>query len=626
MKPKSNTLNFSKIVTRRAFILGGIQFVLLAGAAGRLYQLQVLDSDRYKMLADENRVNLQLVAPLRGRIFDRFGLPLAENKQNYRLIIIPEQAGDIDLALNALSRLVLLGKNEKQRIKKEAASRRKFVPITIRENLTWHEVSRIEVSSPDLPGVTIEAGESRYYEFGSQAVHLVGYVGSVSEKDLSKENDPIISLPGVKIGKSGVERYFETNLRGKAGSRKVEINAVGRVIRELRRDDGLQGDDHVLTIDMELQSYAMATLGDQSAGCVVLDVHTGEILTLISTPSYDPNIFTTGVSQEQWEALIENPRFPLTNKAISGQYPPGSTFKMMVALAALEGNYVSPDTSVFCSGHITLGDTKFHCWRRGGHGAVSMESALEKSCDVYFYEVAKRVGIERIGDMARRFGLGEEVGIELPGEKSGLVPSKTWKKKVHKTNWQLGETLIVGIGQGYLLATPLQLAIMVARIANGGIAITPKLVKSVYRTGRVVEQARNAAPSMNISPADLAVVQRGMRRVTNNIGGTAYLARIQNSKFLMAGKTGSSQVRRISALEREQGVFKNEDRAWKDRDHALFVGYAPIDSPRYAVAVVVEHGGAGSGVAAPMARDILREVQRRDPARKSLNMKPFAAL
>tara|TARA_B100000686_G_C16804376_1_gene988821 strand:+ start:159 stop:2102 length:1944 start_codon:yes stop_codon:yes gene_type:complete len=626
MKSKSKATSINKIVTRRAFIVGGFQFALLAGAVGRLYQLQVLDADRYKMLADENRINLQLVAPLRGRIFDRFGLPLAENKQNYRLIIIPEQAGNIKVALKALSRLLLLSEYEQQKIKKEALLSKNFLPITVRENLSWREVSRIEVSSPELPGINIEVGDSRYYQFGSQAVHLVGYVGLATKQDINKEKDPIISLPSVRVGKNGIEKHFETKLRGKAGSRQVEINAFGRVIRELARDDGLPGDDHVLTIDMGLQSYAMSTLGDESAGCVVLDIHTGDILTLISSPSYDPNMFTTGISQGQWDLLLNHPRFPLTNKAISGLYPPGSTFKMMVALAALEAKSVNPNTSFFCQGHITLGDTKFHCWRRGGHGTVTMESAIQKSCDVYFYEVAKLIGIERIGEMARRFGLGNSVGIELPGEKGGLVPSKEWKQSVHGTPWQLGETLIVGIGQGYLLATPLQLAVMVARIANGGVAISPRLIQSVYRAGKIIEHTKKPAQTMNISPADLAIIQRGMRQVTNSPGGTAYKARIQNSKYLMAGKTGSSQVKRISELEREQGGYKNEDRPWRDRDHALFVGYAPIDAPRYAVAVVVEHGGAGSSVAAPMARDILTEVQRRDPARKESVRKPFATL
>lgn len=357
----------------------------------------------------------------------------------------------------------------------------------------------------------------------------------------------------------------------------------------------------------------MARMGDESAAAAVLDVHTGEVLTLASTPAYDPNSFTTGISSAEWKSLIEHPRLPLTNKVISGQYPPGSTFKMIVALAALESGELTLQNSFFCPGHLTLGDTKFHCWRRGGHGRVDMEQALEKSCDVFFYEAAKRVGIERIGEMARRFGFGSPVGIELPGEKGGLVPSNAWKKKKHGVSWQLGETLIVGIGQGFMLATPMQLAVMAARIANGGIAVRPTLVRSIYRDGTSVPRPRDAAPTMNISPAHLAVVQNGMRRVVNSPGGTAFRARIDEPEFAMAGKTGSAQVRRISKREREEGVPKNQDRVWKYRDHALFVGYAPLEAPRYAAAVVVEHGGGGSTVAAPIVRDILHEAQRRDP-------------
>ena len=614
-----------KLVTRRALVLGGLQAALVAGLGGRLYQLQVIEADRYRVLADENRINLQLLPPPRGRIFDRFGQPLAENQQNYRLIVVPEQAGDLENALLALGTLVPMSEQERARILREASRRRSFVPITVRENLTWREVSRIEVSAPDLPGVIIEVGESRRYNFGARAAHLVGYVGAVSEKELD-EGDPVLSLPGFRVGKSGVERVFEGALRGKAGSRQVEVNAVGRVIRELTRDEGQPGDDHVLSIDMGLQDYTMARMGEESAAGVVLDVHTGEVLTLASTPAYDPNSFTTGISQAEWNELIQNPRFPLTNKAIAGQYPPGSTFKMVVALAALEGGDVTPQTPFFCPGHLTLGDTKFHCWRRGGHGRVNMELALEKSCDVYFYEVAKRVGVERIGEMARRFGLGDDVGIELPGERGGLIPSKAWKKSVHGVSWQLGETLIVGIGQGYILTTPLQLAVMAARIANGGIAVRPTLVRSIYRDGAAMPLAREAAPTMNISPAHLAVVQNGMRRVTNNPGGTAYRARIEEPEFAMAGKTGSAQVRRITKREREEGVRKNEDLAWKERDHALFVGYAPIDAPRYAAAVVVEHGGGGSTVAAPIVRDVLREAQRRDPVRRTPGEQSLARL
>ncbi len=604
----------AKLFTRRAVILGGAQTLLLAGLAGRMYQLQVLESDRYKTLADENRINMQLLPPPRGRIFDRFGQPLAVNQLNYRLVIVPEQAGDLERSLDGLGVLIPIETRERDRILREAQRKRKFVPITVRENLTWEEVSRIEVNAPDLPGTMIDVGQTRHYLAGEEAAHIIGYVGAVSEKEL--EGDPVLALPGFRIGKNGAEKIFETALRGKAGSRQVEVNAYGRIIRELRRNEGQPGDDHILTIDMGLQEYTNARINHESAAAVVVDVHSGEVLALVSSPSFNPNSFTTGISQTEWNALMANPRFPLTNKAISGQYSPGSTFKMMVALAAQSGGILNPSQEVFCPGHMDLGNRRFHCWKRSGHGTMNMNSGITQSCDVYFYEVSKRAGVDAIAKMARRFGLGERLGIELPSERKGLVPTRDWKLAVHGVPWQKGETLTIGIGQGFLLTTPLQLAIMTARIANGGIAVRPKLVRETQRVGRRLPDNREPFPSMGLSAVHLAVVQKGMSDVTNNPRGTAYRARIEEPGMTMAGKTGSVQVKRITKAERERGVRKNEDLEWKDRDHALFVGYAPVDSPRYAVSVVVEHGGGGSKTAAPIARDILREVQRRDPARR----------
>ncbi len=604
----------AKLFTRRAVILGGAQTLLLAGLAGRMYQLQVLESDRYKTLADENRINMQLLPPPRGRIFDRFGQPLAVNQLNYRLVIVPEQAGDLERSLDGLGVLIPIETRERDRILRETQRKRKFVPITVRENLTWEEVSRIEVNAPDLPGTMIDVGQTRHYLAGEEAAHIIGYVGAVSEKEL--EGDPVLALPGFRIGKNGAEKIFETALRGKAGSRQVEVNAYGRIIRELRRNEGQPGDDHILTIDMGLQEYTNARINHESAAAVVVDVHSGEVLALVSSPSFNPNSFTTGISQTEWNALMANPRFPLTNKAISGHYSPGSTFKMMVALAAQSGGILNPSQEVFCPGHMDLGNRRFHCWKRSGHGTMNMNSGITQSCDVYFYEVSKRVGVDAIAKMARRFGLGEKLGIELPSERKGLVPTRDWKLAVHGVPWQKGETLIIGIGQGFLLTTPLQLAIMTARIANGGIAVRPKLVRETQRVGRRLPDNREPFPSMGLSAVHLAVVQKGMSDVTNNPRGTAYRARIEEPGMTMAGKTGSVQVKRITKAERERGVRKNEDLEWKDRDHALFVGYAPVDSPRYAVSVVVEHGGGGSKTAAPIARDILREVQRRDPARR----------
>ncbi len=619
---KGNAASRSRLFTRRALVLGGLQAAAFTALAGRLYQLQVAEADRYAMLADENRINLQLLPPERGRIFDRFGQPLAANQLNYRLVLVPEQTVSMTETLTALRSFMPLSPAEEERVRHEAKRNRKFMPITVRENLTWDEVARIEVNMPDLPGLSVDVGQRRYYAYGALASHVVGYVGAVSEKDIEGNSDPVLSLPGFRIGKNGCERTLEPALRGRAGLRQVEVNAYGRVIRELARDNGVPGDDHVLSIDMGLQEYVCARLEDHSASCVVIDVVTGEILALASVPSYDSNVFARGVSNAEWDELIRNPRVPLINKACSGQYPPGSTFKMIVALAALENGVMPMTEQVFCPGFMRMGNIQFHCWKKGGHGSVAMVEGIMQSCDIYFYEVARRLGVDNIAAMCRRFGMGEITNVGLPGEKPGLVPTAKWKMATHGVAWQKGDTVVVGIGQGYILMTPLQLAVMAARIANGGYAVTPTLVHQIqHRDGTTVPAAREF-PSLGLSPEHMALIREGMIRVTNDSRGTAYRARIEEPEFAMAGKTGSVQVKRISKAERDRGVIKNEDRPWKDRDHALFVGYAPISAPRYAVSVVVEHGGGGSVTAAPIARDVLREAQRRDSARRSEAKRP----
>ena len=610
----------ANLFTRRAVIVGGVQALLTAGLAGRVYQLQVIDSERYTVLADENRINMQLLPPARGRIFDRFGQILAENRLNYRLVVVPEAALDLEAALDEIAALVPIEDHDRERVLREARRKEKFVPLMVRENLTWEEVSQIEVNAPDLPGVMIDVGRRRLYAFGSDTVHIVGYVGAVNESEIT--DDPLLALPDFRIGKNGAEKVLESSLRGEAGARQVEVNAYGRVIRELGRRPGRPGDDHMLTIDLGLQQYVAARFGDESGSAVVLDVHSGEILALASLPSYDPNLFTAGISARQWRELVSHPRFPLSNKSITGQYSPGSTFKMIVALAALEGGDVGPGHSFYCPGFLKLGNRQFRCWRRHGHGHVAMVQGLMESCDVYFYEVAKRVGIDRIAAMATRFGFGKKLEIELPGEKPGLVPTRDWKLANIGEPWQGGETLVVGIGQGYLLTTPLQLAVMVARIANGGIAVQPRILAEVIRDGQPLAREAETFPTMGISPAHMDIVREGMLKVVNDPKGTAFRSRIEEPTLAMAGKTGSVQVRRISEREHRTGVVKNEDRPWEERDHALFVAYAPLERPRYGVAIVVEHGGSGGGVAAPIARDILREAQRRDPSTRARSLTP----
>ena len=420
--------------------------------------------------------------------------------------------------------------------------------------------------------------------------------------------DPLLELPEFRIGKNGVERKFDAVLRGTAGNSQVEVNALGRVIRELRRNEGQPGAEVALTIDLKLQQFATQRVEDErSASVVVLDVDNGDILAMVSTPSFDPNAFNEGLSTEAWDALTQNSDSPLINKTIAGQYSPGSTFKPVVAMAALEAG-ISSDTRVFCKGHIELGDRRFHCWNEHGHGELNLHGALRESCDVWFYEMARRLGVDRMAEMAKRFGFGRRLGGDLAGEQPGLVPTRKWKRDTLNAAWQGGETLVTGIGQGYVLATPLQLAAMTAQLVNGGHLVRPNLQRDL--SVPINSLPGGLPPSLGFSPASLKFMVRAMTDVVNAPNGTAYAARIRRARWAMGGKTGTSQVKRITTLERERGVQKNADRPWKERDHALFVGFAPVDRPRYAISVVVEHGGAGASKAAPIARDILTELQR----------------
>src|SRR5579885_1376304 len=421
-----------KSLTRRAAILAGGQALLTGALVARLYQLQILDKDRYTLLADENRINLRFLVPPRGRILDRFGVPLADNRQNYRVVIVAEETSDIDATLRALGTLIEVTDADRRRVEREARRKHPFVPVVVRSNLSWEEMARVEVAIPELPGVSIEQGVMRYYPEGPGAAHVLGYVAAVSDKELT--GDPLLELPDFRIGKSGVEKAQDVKLRGSAGTSQVEVNAYGRVVRELARAPGQPGQDVVVVLD------------------------------LVSSPSYDPMLFSTGLSPAAWQELSTDPRNPLANKAIGGLYPPGSTFKPVVAMAALEAGAITPDTVIACPGYIELGDATFHCWRPSGHGALRLHDAIKKSCDVFFYETARRTGIDRIAAMAHRFGFGAPLGLDIPGERAGLIPSRAWKLATTGVAWQQGETLIAGIGQGSVLATPLQVATMAARL------------------------------------------------------------------------------------------------------------------------------------------------------------------
>ncbi|MEH6547154.1 MAG: penicillin-binding protein 2 [Sneathiella sp.] len=610
-----------RLFTRRALMMAGGQAALMSALAGRLYYLQVLHSDQYTMMADENRMNIQLLAPLRGQIVDRFGVEIASNRHNYRVVLIPEQTKSVEETLEALAQFVPYEEIDLEHVLKEVKKKRSFVPIPVVDNLTWDQFARINVHSPDLPGIQMDVGATRNYPYGELFAHIVGYVGAVSEKDLQTlEADPLLELPEFRIGKSGIEKFYDKPLRGKAGYSRVEANAYGRIIRELNREEGTPGTEAVLTIDKKLQEFTAKRMGAESAAAVVMDIHTGDILSMVSVPSFDPNAFANGISSKEWKELVSNSKRPLGNKAIGGQYPPGSTFKMIVALAALEAGVITDSHEVFCRGHTNLGKHRFHCWKRGGHGKLNLENAISQSCDIYFYDIARKVGVDRIAEMAHRFGLGEKSDIDILGERAGLIPTKAWKYAVQGVKWQLGETYNTGIGQGFVLTTPLQLAVMTARLANGGKVVKPRLVRTVggRDTDAPLLGETNIAelPSIGITPSSLRTVLRGMNKVVNGKRGSARAAKIKTEGWEMAGKTGTAQVRRISKKERIEGVRKAHERPWEERDHALFVGFAPYNDPRYAVAVIVEHGGSGSKAAAPIARDLLQETLRLDPLRR----------
>ena len=600
-KFKETTLK-TKLVTRvnRRIILAG---ALKAGAVALLgwniRKLQIEDSEDYKLLADANRVNLRLIPPSRGLIFDRFGAPIALNEQNYKVVFIREQAADPATVLKKLARIIDLEQKRQDKILRDMKKRSSFIPITVAENLTWNDFARISVNLPNLPGIIPEVGLTRHYKEFESYAHIVGYVGPISDKDLASEKpvDPVLQIPKFQIGKVGVEKKLEKSLRGTAGVSRVEVNATGRVMRELNRTQGKSGENIHLTIETNLQKFASERLKGMSASSVLIDIASGEILSLVSTPSYNPNNFVLGISQSNWNTLLNDERKPLLNKATSGAYPPGSTFKMIVAAAALELGLIGLNDRVFCPGFYELGSRKFHCWLKGGHGKLTLQEAIQKSCDVYFYELARKVGVKRIGAMARILGLGQSYNLPLTGLSKGFVPTKKWKKERFGTSWLVGDTLNVGIGQGFSLATPLQLAVMTARLASGK-NVTPNLIRSPNKDP-------DEPKDLSIRKSTLASIRKGMFDVLNDKDGTAYKSRSTNENFSIAGKTGTSQVRRITKEEREEGVIKNEDLPWKMRDHALFTCFAPYKNPKYALSVVVEHGGSGSKVAAPIARDII---------------------
>ena len=601
----------SGVFTRRAALMAAGQVAALGVLGAKLYQVQVVEGARYALLAKTNRVSARLIAPPRGRILDRFGTVLAGNKMNWRALLIAEQTDDIQITLNNFAQLVPLTDYERGRIDRELRRHRRFIPVTVREFLTWEDMARIEVNAPDLPGILVDVGQTRLYPEGEKLAHVIGYVAPPSEADMG--DDPMLSLPGIRVGRAGIEKYHDLPLRGRAGAVQLEVNAVGRVIRELDRQEGTPGVEIGTTIDTELQQQVLARLGDESASAVVLDARNGEVLAMATNPSFDPTLFNSGVSQAQWVEWTNNRRAPLINKAAAGLYAPGSTFKMAVALAGLDARTLTTGDRITCPGYLDLGDTRFHCWSKYGHGTLDLHGGLKHSCDVFFYEVARRTGMDRIAVMANRLGLGTELEIELPSARKGLIPTREWRiAQGHP--WNIGDTIVSGIGQGYIEVTPLQLATYCARVATGRV-VQPHLTRTMAGVLQPGSRAEDW-PALGVAERQLHAVRDGMYAVVNEAGGTAPHARLPLAGVALAGKTGSAQVRRVSRELREHGNFNSAKLPWEWRPHALFVAFAPYDAPRYAVSVVVEHGNAGADVAAPLARDIMVDTLTRDPVNR----------
>ena len=588
-------------ITRRALLLGGAQLAFGGVLAMRMRYMQVDQADEFRLLAEENRVKVRLLPPARGEMFDRNGAVIAKNEPSYRIVLVPEDAGDVEQVIARLANLIELDPDELAKARKEISQNAPFRPVTLADRVSWEAISRVAVNAPALPGITPEVGLSRQYPLGPDMAHVAGYVGPVSDYDLSKIDAPdqLLLIPRFQIGKVGVEAKLEDSLRGKAGNKQVEVNSAGREMRELNRREGQPGANLQLTIDHRLQNYVQARLGRESAAAVVMDCESGDILCAASAPSFDPNLFVRGISVKDYRDLTENKYRPLANKAVQGLYPPGSTFKMVTVLAALEAGEVTPDETVYCPGHMEISNRRFHCWKRAGHGQVDLLTSLRESCDVYYYDLALRVGIEKISEMARKLGLGERYEIPMSAVARGRAPTKDWKLETYGQDWVVGDTVNASIGQGYVLASPIQLAVMTARMATGR-ALAPRLVKSIDG----VEQPMPSDAELDVNPEHLRLVRRAMYSVSNHRKGTAYGSRIIEDELRLAGKTGTSQVRNITAEERRRGVTRNEDLPWERRDHALFVNFAPYKDPKFAVAVVVEHGGGGSTAAAPIARDI----------------------
>ena len=624
MIKENSSIRKADIINRRMFIIGAAKVLIFAGIIGRLFSLQINENKKYLTLSDKNRIREWKLPPTRGSIVDYFGNIIAGNLKVYQLHIIPEQVENFNYLLNRLKFLLQLSEKKISNILKSKKRLKPWESIIVSENLSWSQFVKVNNYLYDLVGVKPVMTISRNYPFNDIYTHVLGYVSQPNENDILQNQ--IIQerfVPGMKVGKLGLEKTLENHLIGTNGIQRYEVNAYGKRINHLEYQKGKQGSKIRLTVDTEVQKLSAKLLAGQAGSISVMDIYTGEVVAMYSSPSYDPNLFLFGISKDEWELIRNNPLKPLINKTLSGLYSPGSTIKPIVALSALENNIINPNFKVRCTGKTELYGQTFHCWKEKGHGLVSLNNAMKQSCDTYFYEIARLLGVDRLKITAKKFGLGEKVlGDYFENEKQGLFPNTNWKKNNLGKGWVLGETLITGIGQGYTQTTPLQLCLMTAQIANGGYSIKPKII--VNNDPLSFEEAKknmkeqsliNFSTQLFKDEKNIKIVQEAMFSSTNEIGGTSYRSRIDNPKYQFAGKTGTAQVKRISKRERELDL-KIDQIPYNDRDHALYVAYGPYENPRYALSIIVEHGGSGSKAAAPMAKKLFKLIIDRDTLRE----------
>ena len=631
-------------INRRMFIIGAAKFIVFAGIIARLFSLQITDNKKYSTLSDKNRLREWKLPPVRGEFLDYFDNVIAGNFKVYQLHVIPEDVEDFKYLMLRLKEILSLNNNEFEKIIKQKNQQKPWETLIVSNNLTWEQFSKINYYLYDLVGAKPVMSVSRNYPFNESYTHVLGYVSEASEKDiLSNENVKDNHVPGLKVGKTGLEKSFEDQLLGTNGTQRYEVNAYGKRINQLDHIEGFKGETIKLTLDTEIQKQCGELLKGVAGSINIMDIYTGDIIAMQSSPSFDPNLFLFGINQDDWQLIRNNPLKPLVNKSLSGLYSPGSTFKPMVALSALENRIITKDFKVNCTGKIEMYGQTYHCWKEKGHGVVSLKEAMKQSCDTYFYEIARKLGVDRLRETSVKFGLGDKVLNEtFSNEKKGLVPNTQWKKNTLGKGWVLGETLITGIGQGYIQTTPLQLCLMTAQLANGGFKIYPKI--TVEKNDKTAEEikllinqnsnninnnflkegkdffnslVKNKHKKLFSNSENIKLVREAMFASTNEIRGTSYSSRIEDPKYQFAGKTGTSQVRRITKAARELDLNTSEI-PYNERDHALYIAFGPYKNPRYALSVVIEHGGSGSSTAAPIAKELFKLIIDRHDLREQV--------